>query len=731
MRFSSFKNRIHSIATLGLALVTVLAGCGREQVPVVGPAVVSVTPGAGATAVPVGTLLTATFNKAMNPGTVTTSTFTVIGPGGAAVTGTVSYSGSTATFTPVALLAGNSLYTATISAAVADVNGTPLGSDFIWSFTTSTIPTVLFSNPANGAVNVALNRKLTATFSEAMNGASVTAAGTFSLAVAGVGGAAVPGTVTYIAVTNTAIFSPTLPLVAQTQYTATISTSAQSAAGNGLAANYVFSFTTGNAPDVTPPTVASTNPLSGATAVPTNQIITATFSEAMDPATIVAPGTFTVAVAGVGGAAVGGTVSYVGLTATFTPAANLAASTQFTATITNAAQDLSGNALVAGVAPNPWSFTTGAAPDTTPPTITLTNPADAATGVPLNIAVSATFSEDMNPLTITAPGTFTLAVAGVGGAAVAGSVTYDAVTRIATFTPTANLTATTQYTATITNAALDLAGNALGAGLIPNPWSFTTGAAAGPVGPNLGVALTFGAFGGGAGITNQGINTVINGDIGTTGASTVVTGFHDLGPGCIYTETGSNMGLVNGAINTAAPPPTVGCPSEGTAATAAIAGQAANDALAAYNDLSPASRPGGTDPGSGQLGGLVLPPGIYQAAGGTFLLTGSDLTLDAQGDPNALWVFQTASSLTVGGPGAPRNILLVNGAQAKNVFWQIGSSATINAAGGGTMVGTIIAAAGVTFSTPGNAAVVTLDGRALGLGASVTMVNTVVNVPAP
>lgn len=731
MRFSSFKNRIHSIATLGLALVTVLAGCGREQVPVVGPAVVSVTPGAGATAVPVGTLLTATFNKAMNPGTVTTSTFTVIGPGGAAVTGTVSYSGNTATFTPVALLAGNSLYTATISAAVADVNGTPLGSDFIWSFTTSTIPTVLFSNPANGAVNVALNRKLTATFSEAMNGASVTAAGTFSLAVAGVGGAAVPGTVTYIAVTNTAIFSPTLPLVAQTQYTATISTSAQSAAGNGLAANYVFSFTTGNAPDVTPPTVASTNPLSGATAVPTNQIITATFSEAMDPATIVAPGTFTVAVAGVGGAAVGGTVSYVGLTATFTPAANLAASTQFTATITNAAQDLSGNALVAGVAPNPWSFTTGAAPDTTPPTITLTNPADAATGVPLNIAVSATFSEDMNPLTITAPGTFTLAVAGVGGAAVAGSVTYDAVTRIATFTPTANLTATTQYTATITNAALDLAGNALGAGLIPNPWSFTTGAAAGPVGPNLGVALTFGAFGGGAGITNQGINTVINGDIGTTGASTVVTGFHDLGPGCIYTETGSNMGLVNGAINTAAPPPTVGCPSEGTAATAAIAGQAANDALAAYNDLSPASRPGGTDPGSGQLGGLVLPPGIYQAAGGTFLLTGSDLTLDAQGDPNALWVFQTASSLTVGGPGAPRNILLVNGAQAKNVFWQIGSSATINAAGGGTMVGTIIAAAGVTFSTPGNAAVVTLDGRALGLGASVTMVNTVVNVPAP
>jgi hypothetical protein len=61
----------------------------------------------------------------------------------------------------------------------------------------------------------------------------------------------------------------------------------------------------------------------------------------------------------------------------------------------------------------------------------------------------------------------------------------------------------------------------------------------------------------------------------------------------------------------------------------------------------------------------------------------------------------------------------------------VGSSATIDAAGGGTMVGTIIAFAGVTFSTAGNAAITTLDGRALGLNASVTVVNTVINVPAP
>ena len=74
-------------------------------------------------------------------------------------------------------------------------------------------------------------------------------------------------------------------------------------------------------------------------------------------------------------------------------------------------------------------------------------------------------------------------------------------------------------------------------------------------------------------------------------------------------------------------------------------------------------------------------------------------------------------------------MILANGAQSKNVYWQVGSSATINGAGGGTMVGTIIAASGVVISTPGNMTLTTLNGRALGLFASVTMVNTVINVP--
>lgn len=247
----------------------------------------------------------------------------------------------------------------------------------------------------------------------------------------------------------------------------------------------------------------------------------------------------------------------------------------------------------------------------------------------------------------------------------------------------------------------------------------------------LGVAATFGTFGGSAGMTNKGVLTVINGDIGTTAVSTAVTGFHDPNPGCTYTETGSDIGLVTGTIYTAAPPPTVGCPTEGTAGTFAIATAARADALAAYNAL--VAQPGGPDPGAGNLANLVLTPGVYTAAAGTFMVQGGDLTLDAQGDANATWVFQMAQTLTVGGPGAafPQNVVLVNGALAKNVFWQVGSAATLNAGGGGTVAGTIISQAGVSVSTPGNVAIVTIDGRLLSLGASVTMVNTVVNVPAP
>jgi hypothetical protein len=505
-----------------------------------------------------------------------------------------------------------------------------------------------------------------------------------------------------------------------------------------MAANFVWVFATGAAPDLTPPTVISTIPANHAIDVPLNQLVTATFSKAMLDTTINTT-TFTLFQ---GVTQVPGTVGYIAgsNTARFVPNSDLTANTVYTATISTGVSDLAGNFMVS---PYVWTFTTAVAPLIVSPTVVSTNPGSNATGVCTN-AINATFSTVMDPGTINT-GTFYVTV---GGLPVLGTISFTngATGTIATFTPLNPLTASTTYTVTITTGVTDLDGNPM---LADDIWSFTTGSAAvctppPPVSP-LGAAAPFGAFGGGAGITNQGINTVINGDIGTTGVSTTVTGFHDhlvtyLPPaGCIYTETPLNIGNVTGEIFTDPPPPTVTCPNEGTGpatlagTTAYVALQAYNAALAEFNTL--AGMPiTGPDPGAGHsenLGGLTIYPGVYKSASGAYAISGSDLTLDAQGNANAVFVFQMATSLTVGLAGAPRNVILINGAKATNVYWQVGSSATINAAGGGTFEGTVISSAGISVSTAGNAAITTINGRLLALHASTTVVNTVINVPAP
>ena len=373
------------------------------------------------------------------------------------------------------------------------------------------------------------------------------------------------------------------------------------------------------------------------------------------------------------------------------------------------------------------------------PTVSSTTPINASGANCPTAPITATFTVPsglrMDPATLNAT---TFIVTGPGPTftpVVATTIALDAATGlVATFTPNAALTTGTTYTVTIKGGAAgvkDLAvpGNAMVADFV---FSFTAGAAGSCVTPvALASAATYGGFGGSAGITNQGLLTrVNNGDIGTTAASTLITGFHDPGPGCTYTETPLNSGLVSGKINTAAPPPTVACPSEGTAATFALAQAARNDALIAYNAL--VAKAGGPDPGAGNLANLVLTPGTYTALSGSFMIQGGNLTLDAQGNPNAVFVFQMATTLTVGGPGAaaPQSVILVGGAQAQNVYWQVGSAATINGAGGGTFVGTVITNSGaITVSTPGNATVTTINGRLLSLNAGVTVVNTVINVP--
>jgi len=617
-------------------------------------------------------------------------------------------------------------------------------------------PQVTAVRPLNAVSGVATNTVIVAAFTEDMAPATITAA-TFTVTCAAPC-VSPHGNVIYVGGSRAAVFTPTTALAINTTYTATITDAATNVAGTALAGNqaalpassdYVWKFTTGAATDTTRPSVTLTVPATSipgpTTSVPTNTAIVATFSEDMNPATITAA-SFTVTCAAPC-VAPAGHVSYALGTqaAAFTPTAALAANTTYTATITSVATDLSGNALAGNQAALPaasdyvWTFTTGAAVPAADVSVHSTNPTAGEMNVCPDATINATFNVPsglrMDPSTVDAA-TFTLTGPAPAVTAVtAASVVLDAATGlIATFTPQSALTTGGNYTATITGGAVGVHDLAVPANaMVSNfTWSFTVGPATGncvaPV--PLRSAAPFGTFGGTAGMTNTGILTVINGDIGTiaTGTSSI-TGFHDTA-GDIYTESPANIGTVNGTIYTCTNSTTGPTHAGPNAAYCNIATQARLDAQSAY--LALVALPPGANPG-GNLEGLTLTPGVYTAPAGSFLIQGGDLTLDAQGNANAVWVFQMATTLTVGGPGAaaPQSIILSGGAQAKNIFWQVGSSATINAGGGGTMVGTIISQAGATFSTVGKTNVVTLNGRVLSLGASVTLVDTVINVPGP
>jgi hypothetical protein len=210
--------------------------------------------------------------------------------------------------------------------------------------------------------------------------------------------------------------------------------------------------------DTTPPTILSTVPGANATNVPVNTVVAAAFSEPIDTATV--DNTSFFVTDGVDNVA--GTFSFLDNTATFTPSADLAATTTYTATVTTAVTDVAGNALATN---RVWSFTTGAGADVTPPTVLSTNPVDNATNVAATVVVTVTFSEPVDPATVDNTSFFV----SNGTDNVTG--TRSVVDNTIRFTPTGSLADNTAYTATVTTAVTDLAGNPLASNRV---WSFTT-----------------------------------------------------------------------------------------------------------------------------------------------------------------------------------------------------------------------------------------------------------------
>jgi hypothetical protein len=609
--------------------------------------------------------INASFNIAMDPLTINTNTYT-LKQGTNVIAGSVLYTGNTASFDPSINLLPSTNYTATITTGAKNIDGTSMASNYTWTFTTGTIiaPKVVSADPANNATAVVINKTISANFNMPMNPTTLNGT-TFTLKQ---GATPIAGAVSYLG--TLASFDPTNNLIPSTTYTATITTGAKNLAGIPTSTNYIWSFTTGT---TIAPKVILTNPLNNASSVPYNKVIDATFNMPMDASTINSTN-YTLYL---GAVPISGTVTYIGNTASFKPLLNLLAGQTYTATIKNTAKNAAGIYLAN---PYTWTFATLLLDR---PTVTSTDPKDNETNVVLNKIVSANFSTAMDASSINSS-TFTVKL---GAASVAGTVSY--IGTKASFTPTNNFQSGNIYTATITSNAK----NALGAQLANDYiWTFSTKTPLGPKSPNLKSVAQFGIIAGTAVTNNAGFSIINDMNVGISpGVRSSLTGFPP-------------AKIVNGAIYAA----------DDASPVPAMLTQAKTDLTNAYLFAEGATTPAPATV-SGDQGGKTLAPGIYKSTS-TLLIQSGNLTLDGKGDQNAVWIFQISSDFTTIG-GAGGNIILIGGAQAKNIYWQTGSSATI---GDNTaFYGNVLALTSITMNSKATA-----TGRMLARNGAVVMTST-------
>jgi Domain of unknown function (DUF4082)/Malectin domain/Bacterial Ig-like domain len=279
----------------------------------------------------------AKFTRALDPTTVTTTSFTLRDSGGSLVPATVSYNSTTgvATLRPVSALALSGTYTARLGTAIVTTDGVPLAGAYVWSFTVAAAapdpPTLASFTPvaASGVVSTATT--VTATFSRAMDASTLTASSFTLTSAAG----SVSGSVSYDKPSLTATFTPDVPLAPSTNYTAHLASTISAFDGTPFA-GASWGFTT-----VDGPQVASMTPADGATFIDRSTAVKAVFSRSMAPASIT---TSTFQLFAADGTLVPASVSYDNstFTATLTPTSPLLGGVTYAASVSGNVRSVDG-----------------------------------------------------------------------------------------------------------------------------------------------------------------------------------------------------------------------------------------------------------------------------------------------------------------------------------------------------------------------------------------------------
>ncbi|WNH11541.1 ice-binding family protein [Thalassobellus suaedae] len=308
-------------------------------------------------------------------------------------------------------------------------------------------------------------------------------------------------------------------------------------------------------------------------------------------------------------------------------------------------------------------------------TVNETYPTNNTAGVSRNSVITATFSEPMDASTITTSSF----IVKEGTTNVSGSVNYSGET--ATFTPTDNLSAGKIYTATITKAVKDLAGNAIAADMV---WNFTTGGTLTTLNVvDLGASANYVILAKTA-INNNSTSAIV-GDLGLSPAATsYITGL------ALTNATGyATSAQITGkafAADMADPTP--------TNLTTAV-----ENMITAYNDAAGRPSPDYIEYATGNIGGKTLSPGLYKWTNSVTIP--SSITIS--GTASDVWIFQIAGDLNI---STGINITLAGGAQAKNIFWQVAGQATFGTTS--HFEGIVLSMTGITLQTGA-----TMKGRAL------------------